>query len=156
MDKLLEYPFNNSLLLKKHKFIRRELSKSNNLVEKRIAILGGSTTNLIKDFLELFLLNKGIKPIFYESDYNKYFEDAIFGNITLDSFNPDYIYIHTTYRNINFLPPITSGTFENTIELIENFFQNFIKIWDTLSKKFECSIIQNNFEYPPRAPARFW
>lgn len=35
-----------------------------NLIEKHIAILGGSTTHDIKEMLELFLLNYGIKPVF--------------------------------------------------------------------------------------------
>jgi predicted enzyme involved in methoxymalonyl-ACP biosynthesis len=64
-------------------------------IEKNIAILGGSTTSEIKNILELFLLKSGIRPIFYESEYNKYYEDALFGNDELDKFNSrHYLYTH--------------------------------------------------------------
>ena len=98
--KELEYPFDSDYILKKKKSLKKQLIKQDNLLEKRIAILGGSTTNDIKLVLELFLLNYGIKPIFYESEYNQFYQDAVFGNEELDHFNPDIIYIHTTNRNI--------------------------------------------------------
>ena len=98
--KELEYPFDTEYLIKNKKKIKRELLENKNLLEKRIAILGGSTTSEIKNMLEIFLLNYGIKPTFYESEYNKFYEDAVFGNPELDEFNPDIIYIHTTNRNI--------------------------------------------------------
>ena len=46
--------------------------------------------------LELFLLNQGIEPEFYESEYGMYWEDAMFGNEELNAFAPDMIYIHTS------------------------------------------------------------
>ena len=71
-----------------------------NFIAKNIAILGGSTTSEIKNILEIFLLKNGIKPKFYESEYNKYYEDALFGSNELDKFSPDIIYIHSTNQNI--------------------------------------------------------
>ncbi len=98
--KELEYPFDVNYLIKNKKKIKKQLLLNPNLLEKNIAILGGSTTSEIKNMLEIFLLNNGIKPNFYESEYNKFYEDAMFGNEELDNFNPDIIYIHTTNRNI--------------------------------------------------------
>ena len=78
--KQLEYPFDSDYILRKKKAIRRELLAREGVqyIEKKIAILGGSTTSDIKQILELFLLNYGIKPEFFESEYNKYYEDAVF------------------------------------------------------------------------------
>ena len=60
----LTYPFDAAILRKKQKSIRRELfGKKATFLEKKIAILGGSTTNLFRDFLELFLLDAGIAPV---------------------------------------------------------------------------------------------
>ena len=60
MQKVLEYPFDAALILKKKKGIRRELQKEEKeYVRKNIAILGGSTTSEVKDILELFLLDYG-------------------------------------------------------------------------------------------------
>ena len=98
--KQLEYPFDSDYILRKKKAIRRELLAREGVqyIEKKIAILGGSTTSDIKQILELFLLNYGIKPEFFESEYNKYYEDAVFGNPELDEFEPDLVFVHTTTR----------------------------------------------------------
>ncbi len=144
--KELEYPFDADYLIKNKRKIKKELLTQENLLEKKIAILGGSTTSDIKTMLELFLLNYGIKPIFYESEYNKYYEDAMFGNDELNQFNPDIIFIHTTNRNIMEYPTV----FDDSVmidNLLENEYNRFKKIWQTLYTKFKCIIIQNNFEY---------
>ena len=99
--KELEYPFDNNYILQKKKTIKKELLNSNKkFIDKKIAILGGSTTSNIKLIMELFLLNYGIRPEFYESEYNKYYEDAMFKNPELEEFKPDIIFIHTSNRNI--------------------------------------------------------
>ena len=145
--KELEYPFNVEYLIKNKKKIKRELLNKENLLEKKIAILGGSTTSEIKNMLEIFLLNYGIKPTFYESEYNKFYEDAVFDNKELDEFNPDIIYIHTTNRNIINYPTIYDSD-EDISKLLDNEYLKFEKIWESLFKKYNATIIQNNFEYP--------
>ncbi len=145
--KQLEYPFDENYLIKNKKKIKKELLQKDDLIEKNIAILGGSTTSEIKNMLEIFLLNYGIKPNFYESEYNKFYEDAIFGNEELDNFKPDIIYIHTTNRNIMEYPNMYDD--ENTIvDKLNMEYEKFKKIWDKLFSKFDSTIIQNNFEYP--------
>ncbi len=143
----LEYPFDVDYLIKNKKKIKRELLLKPGLIEKNVAILGGSTTSEIKNMLEIFLLNQGIKPNFYESEYNKYYEDAIFGNDELDNFNPDIIYIHTTNRNIINYPSMYDEE-DDINKKLESEYSKFEKIWDTLFLKFNATIIQNNFEYP--------
>ena len=145
--KELEYPFDVNYIMKNKRKIKKELLLQPSLLEKNIAILGGSTTSEIKNMLELFLLNYGIKPTFYESEYNKFYEDAMFGNEELDNFNPDIIYIHTTNRNIIQYPTMYDD--EKMVEEKLNFeYEKFKKMWDKLFSKFNVSIIQNNFEYP--------
>ncbi|RDY31710.1 HAD-IIIC family phosphatase [Lachnotalea glycerini] len=146
--KELEYPFDSEYILNNKKKIKKKLQLSNNqYIRKNIAILGGSTTSNIKLMLELFLLNYGIKPIFYESEYNQYYQDAIFPNKQLEKFHPDIIFIHTTNRNIMFYPHIgMSG--KEIDQLIEAEIERYISIWDRLDAVYQCPIIQNNFEYP--------
>ena len=145
--KELEYPFDSDYILKKKKSLKRQLLEQDNLIEKKVAILGGSTTNDIKLILELFLLNYGIKPIFYESEYNQFYQDAVFGNEELDNFKPDIIYIHTTNRNITKYPNVSMETKEID-NMMEEEYYKFKTIWEKLSKRFNSVIIQNNFEYP--------
>ncbi len=145
--KELKYPFNVEYLIKNKKKIKKELLQKEGLLEKNIAILGGSTTSEIKNMLEVFLLNYGIKLTFYESEYNKYYEDAMFGNPELDEFKPDIIYIHTTNRNITLYPNMLDEE-EDINKMLDSEYEKLAKIWDKLSDKFGATIIQNNFEYP--------
>ena len=71
--KQLDYPFDCSYLLSKKKKLKEELLSDGTLrTEKRIAVLGGYTTSNILLMLELFLLNQGIAPVFYESEFEHY------------------------------------------------------------------------------------
>lgn len=145
--KELEYPFDAKYLIKNKKKIKRELLLKDNFIEKNIAILGGSTTSEIKNMLEIFLLNYGIKPNFYESEYNKFYEDALFGNEELNNFNPNIVYIHTTNRNITDYPTVLDDI--NMInDKLNREYDKFEKIWKNIFNKFNATIIQNNFEYP--------
>lgn len=144
--KELEYPFDAEYILRKKKSIRKKLlSEEREFLEKKIAILCGSTVGDIKQILELFLLNYAIKAEFYESDYNKYYEDAVFCPEKLIQFHPDIIYIHTSNRNIENYPEINDSEkeVENKLNLE---YQKFQTVWDSLKNNFNCIIIQNNME----------
>ena len=142
------YPIDSKMLLRKKIRIKKELLANNsNFIEKRVAVLGGSTTNEIVDQLELFLLNYGIKPTFYQSEYAQYWQDAMFGNEELDSFNPDIVYVHTNWRNITEFPT-TSSSREDVDAMLENTFNHFAVMWDKLAERFNCTIIQDNFDRP--------
>lgn len=132
---------------KKRMLKRILLENEAELLEKKIAILGGSTTNDIRLMLELFLLNQGIKPSFYESGYNQYYQEAVFDNELLQSFNPDLIYIHTTNRNISSFPD-ASDCIKSIDIMLENEYAKFVSVWDRLLDTYCCPVIQNNFEMP--------
>ena len=166
----LEYPFDAEYILKKKKSIKRKLlEERNDFTDKKIAILGGSTTANIRLCLELFLLNQGIRPSFYESEYNMFYEDAMFGNEELDNFHPDIIYICTSNHNIQNYPTVgmsdnaetTHNVSDKKMEsadgamdkvtaedLLNVEFSRYETMWETLRQKFNCPIIQNNFEMP--------
>lgn len=142
------YPLDTKTLLRKKIRIKKELlSNSSIFIEKRIAVLGGSTTNEIVDQLELFLLNYGIKPTFYQSEYAQYWQDAMFGSEELDSFNPDIVYVHTNWRNITEFPS-TASSREDVDNLLESTYHHFAVMWDKLAERFQCPVIQDNFDRP--------
>lgn len=144
----LEYPFDEELIIKKKKTLKKALlAERSDFTSVKIAILGGSTTNDIRQILELFLLNNGIWPCFYESEYNRYYEDIVFENPALDEFSPDIIYIHTSNRNILERPSLKDSSFDIDTLLL-NTVKKFKTIWDTAREKYHCTIIQNNFELP--------
>lgn len=148
MNDIFSYPFDSGYLLKKQKSIRKELKNDGKKrIPVKIAILGGSTANAVADQLELFLLNYGIEPQFYLSEYAQFWQDAMFPPNELTEFKPDLIYFHTTNRNIMKYPAISDSA-EIVASVIENQFGYFKQAWENVREKFGCPIIQNNFELP--------
>lgn len=146
--KELEYPFDSSYIIKKKKSLKRQLLESDvKFVEKKIAVLGGSTTHDITVVLELFLLNMGIKASFYECEYAQYWEDIMFDNPELVSFSPDIIYIHTSNRNIRNYPQIGMAS-EDVDKLLEAEYTHLEQLWQKVESAYHCPVIQNNYEFP--------
>lgn len=150
MMKELEFPFDAHEILKKKKSLKRALlSDGQKRLKKRIAVLGGSTTHDLRLVLELFLLNYGIEPEFYESEYGKYWEDVMFDEPAFLSFRPELVYIHTSIRNIperSF--PCLSDSEAEIVEKRESVFSHFTALWEKLEKTLGCPVIQDNFEKP--------
>ncbi len=146
--KELEYPFDSEYIIKKRKSLRKSLlSDGTKRLKKKIAVFGGSTTNDIVVYLELFLLNYGIEGEFYQSEYGQYWQDAMFPSDELKAFSPDIVFIHTTNRNIlNY--PTTADTREQVQTLLEQEYSKFEQMWTKISETYHCPIIQNNFEMP--------
>ena len=144
----LQYPFDSAYIIKKKKSIKKALLADNKAkIKKNIAVLGGSTTSDIVKTMELFLLDNGIEPTFYESEYAQYFQDAMFPPEELIDFKPDIVFIHTSQRNITNYPELGDSK-----EIIDEKFANeigkFTAMWKSIKEKFRCPIIQNNFEMP--------
>ncbi len=144
----LEYPFDSEFILKKSKKLKKQLLESRtDFLTKKIAVLGGSTTHDIIRVLELFLLDEGIRPQFYESEYAQYWQDVMFDNPELVAFAPDLIYIHTSNRNVTSYPAVTEQA-EQIDALLEEQYEHFRALWEKIADKYHCPVIQNNFEYP--------
>ena len=155
---MLTPPFDSELLMRKQRSIKRELlAQDSPRITKRIALLGGSTTADIRNMLEIFLLDAGIAPEFYESEYNQYYEDAVFSSEKLDSFAPEIIIIFTSFVNLKYPPSLTDSPAEAAGKL-DNEYARFRTMWDALAAKHNAVIIQNNFDLPyvqPQGTAEF-
>ncbi len=147
LENLFTPPFSGELLAKRKKIRRLLLENGADFMDKRIAVLGGSTTHDITAALELFLLRHGIRCTFYESEYAQYWQDAMFPNPELEAFHPDVIFVHTSNRNISRWPEMANSP-EAVEEMLEEEYGKFAAMWDRLSQTYACPIIQNNFEYP--------
>ena len=148
LNHVFTYPYDKDLLMRKQKSIRRELLVRTDVdyIDKRIALLCGSTVDDIKNILELFLLDAGIRPQFYQSEYNKFYEDAVFGNAELDAFQPDIIIVFTSMVNIIERPALSDG-YDEVKEKLRMEMGRFTRIWEELTKKFPAAvIIQNNMD----------
>ncbi len=147
--KELSYPFDSAYLLKNRRKIKRQLLEDGTVrIRKKIAVLGGSTTNDIVSMLEIFLLEHGIECEFYQSEYAKYWEDIMFANEELLQFKPDLIYIHTTARNITEYDLNMKASRAECGNALNRQFEHFKSMWERIEEIYSCPIIQNNFEMP--------
>ncbi len=145
--KILKYPLDFATILKKRKSIKKELQAKDGLIDKRIAVVGGSTLTLAVDMLEIFLLESGIRPQFFVGQYNNYFEEILFSEDLL-TFNPEIIYIHTNNKNIKNYPPVNSSSAESTALLKEQT-EKINAIVTRANAAFNCPVIINNYELLP-------
>jgi FkbH-like protein len=137
-------------LLIKRRGLRRKLLALHGLKDIRIAILGGTTTNELADLFEILLLQSGFRPTFYQSEYGRYYEDAVIQPDEIIAFKPDIVYVHTCSLNIQTFPPV-SCTENQLPEYIEGELARFRAMWRSLDERIGCQIIQNNFELPAHA-----
>lgn len=149
LQQLFTYPYDNNFLLRKQKSVKRELLAREGVAyaEKRIAFLGGSTTDDITNILELFLLESGIKPTFYQSEYNKFYEDAVFGNPELDAFAPEIVIVFTSVVNIVNAPSVNDDEAAIRAKIAAEV-SRFTEVWEKLAQRHHAVIIQNNFDLP--------
>lgn len=145
----LQYPFDGAELLRTRRKLRKQLLADGSVrLEKRIAVLGGSTTTDIVSMLELFLLDCGIAPTFYQSEYGQYWQDAMFPNAQLAAFAPDLIFIHTTTRNLTEFRFDMKQPAAELEAAAEREYSRFERMWTRLAEVYHCPVVQNNFELP--------
>ena len=137
-------------ILLQRKKLRRELLKQENLKDIRIAVLGGTTTNEVVDLLEVLLLQDGFRPVFHQSEYGRFYEDAVLEPEAVAAFRPDLIYVHTCSVNIREFPPISCAE-EAFASFVDAEMSRYRAIWNSLGNAVGCQIIQNNFEFPSYA-----
>jgi FkbH-like protein len=136
-------------LFRKRKGLRRQLLESENLQPVRIAVMGGSTTNEVVDLLEVFLLDSGFKPTFHQSEYGRFYEDAVIDPADLIAFAPDIVFLHTSHLNVQ-MPPVqcAEADFQGYVDAEA---ARYKSIWQSIEQNTSAQIVQNNFELPPVA-----
>ena len=137
-------------LLRKRMGLRRRLSATGGLQPIKIAVLGGTTTNEVVDLLELYLLNSGFRPEFHQSEYGRFYEDAVQDPTDLIVFQPDIVYVHTCYLNVQAAPALSCSEdeFQRSTDAEMG---RYRQIWQSIAQNTSAQIIQNNFETPPYA-----
>jgi HAD superfamily phosphatase (TIGR01681 family) len=141
------WPVDAAHLARNARKLIRQLRGSPVQHKARVAILSGSTTQELALFLEVLLLERGIDPTFWHSEYGRYWEDSVLGNEELDAFAPDLIYVHTGAHNIRNWPALSASE-ADVQSAAEMELERFRQMWDTLGSRSRAAILQNNFELP--------
>jgi FkbH-like protein len=137
-------------ILMHRRTLRAELLSRESLKQIRVAILGSTTTSELVNFLEISLLYNGFRPIFYQSDFGRYYEEAVLDPRRIIEFRPDIIYLHTSCLDVLSFPR-TGGSESEIAKCLQAEMNRLIQIWDALECNVGCQVIQNNFETPPYA-----
>ncbi len=118
-----------------------------NLQPVRIAVLGGGTTTELVKLLDLFLLDSGFLPTFYECEYGRFYVESVHDSDALVAFKPDLVYLHTSVVDLQRFAPVgsTREQFEAAVAVEVS---RFREIWTSIEFKLGCIVIQNNFEFP--------
>ena len=141
---ILEYPFDTGKILRKKRILKRSLLEKKNLIDIKIAVLGSTTTFEVIDQLELFLLKVGFKPKFYSCEYGQHYNVVMFDEKELINFKPDVVYLHVSTESICEI----NNQNMSSKEKADDEFNKLLKVWKKLNKDFNCSIVQDNFEFP--------
>jgi FkbH-like protein len=137
-------------ILLRRRSLRKKLALQEHLLPIRLAVLGGSTTNEVVDLLELYLLDSGFLPTFHQSEYGRFYVDAVHDTAALEAFKPDLVYVHTSVVNVQQFAPL-GATEAELAEYVGREVGRFREIWKSLGEKLGCLVIQNNFEMPRTA-----
>ena len=143
---LLDYPIDAARILQKKRALKRELSAREGLVEKRVAILSGSTIGEVQNILELFLLAQGVRPVFWQGGYGLFYENLLFDDGSLADFAPDFLYIHISSRNIRSWP-CPADTARQADELLESEYAR-LEAGAKAALKFGWPVILNKLDLP--------
>ena len=138
--------FDPTQVLAQKRRLKRELQAKPGLIRKKVALLSGSTIGEIKNILEVFLLANGIQPQFWEGGYSLFYENLVFDDGSLKEFAPDFIYIHTSQRNLK-LWPDASDSEAACGEKLDAEYARFEQA-ARAALGFGCPVVMNNFDLP--------
>ena len=114
----------------------------------KLAILGGFTTDQLRDFIELYLFAAGVSAEIYEADYGVFQQEILDPSSALYEFKPNVVYLATHWRNLGHLPTWSNST-QEVSTLLEAEYRDWASLWQTAHDRLGCQILQNNFDTPP-------
>lgn len=125
-------------------------SKNGNAPPKtlRLAILGSYTTHQLQCLADLFLFASGLDVDIHEAEYGVFQQEILNPDSDLYKFQPHIVVLLTGYRDVAKFPNLGDSA-EAVADLAAVELQTWKKLWDLLSQRLGCQIIQNTFATPP-------
>lgn len=113
----------------------------------KIAVLSSFSIQHIVSVLRFMLFQKGINSEIYEGDYNSITSSILNNESDLYSFNPELIILLPHYTDIKQFPS-EFDDINNVNNLVNNIADFYKNLWNEISKKLNCHILQSNFVIP--------
>lgn len=120
--------------------IPRELLDARVPLRKRLAILGGATTQFFVPLLRLFALRRGVHLEIYESDFGLFEQEIWSDSASLRAFKPDVIHFHVCSQNLPF-----AYHEDDAAARAETESTRFRTLYATAAERFACQVLADNF-----------
>jgi FkbH-like protein len=120
---------------------------SEHLRQVRVAVLGTSTTTLLVPVLEALCLRDGIRVEIYQGLYGAVDQEILDSRSGLAAFRPDIVFLVNHWRDLA-LPPVVA----DVSGLVEQVAGRQKTLWDRLSSRFACHVVQHGFDFPAEDP----
>lgn len=109
----------------------------------RIALLGSSTTSLLRSVLDLQLLRDGIAADFYEAPFGTYVQELLEPASRVKLFEPDFIVLLLNWRDLGLSSDTSDDSgYEKPLGEIK-------RLWSATQEAFRGKLIQLTFSAPP-------
>ena len=117
----------------------------------RWAILGGITTQPIRELILPLSLSEGSWSEIYEGSYNSFETEPLDPNSAVYQFRPDIVLLATSSQNLAEWPH-PGDSDERVDALVEKVLQGLQLRWGALAKGTGARLLQHNFDLPPVRP----
>src|SRR6478609_2578369 len=108
-------------------------------LKKKLAVLGGATTNFMVPLIRLFALRRGVDLDIYQSDYGVYEQEIWDASPDLVAFKPDVIHFFVGTQNLSLRQDQPAETVR------EGEVRRFIRLYEAAAQRFDCAVLANNF-----------
>jgi FkbH-like protein len=108
----------------------------------RIALLGSSTTTLLRSVMELLCLRDRLEPEFYEPPFGAYMHELLQPDSELSRFGPEFIILLLNWRDLGLPDVCQNGLAAEAISRVN-------EAWQAAIDRTSAQIIQLTFAPPP-------
>lgn len=110
-------------------------------LRRKLAVLGGATTQFFVPLIRLFALRRGVHLEVYESDFGLYEQEIWSDSQALRAFAPDVIHFHLCSRNLSFSYNEIAAADRLDAEV-----SRFLRLYRAAGERFSCPVLADNFE----------
>lgn len=109
-------------------------------LRKKLAILGGATTQFVAPMIRLFALVRGVDLEIYESEFGLFEQEVWSDSAQLHAFGPDLIHFHVCSQNVAF-----AYSEADPAARLEAEVSRFVQLYRAASERFACPVLSDNF-----------
>jgi FkbH-like protein len=111
----------------------------------RIALLGSSTTALLRSVVEMLCLRDGLEPVIYEQPFGAYGQEILQDDSGLYRFGPEFILLLLNWRDLGLPHHCPDAEVSKTVERLSS-------LWRTALERTSSTLVHCSFVPPAADP----